>query len=240
MFTDFLSESYICVAASSVEEAFEYLSENEFSLVITDVTMSELSGIELLRKVVESYSNTPVVMISGINQPQFALDAIRLGAFDYLFKPCGLEMLEITVERALEQHAFLRNARRNELNLQAQNAELADSKAQLERLQTQIVHSQKTASFGELAAEIADELTNPAGLLDENLERLKQYVTGLKKLLIQYETAELQPDDNFYISAIKEKIDYQNLLMDLDAIISDCNYGTRHISHIIQNLQAFS
>ena len=77
-----LSADHECFVAASVLEAFDLLKNVEFALVITDIIMPGLSGTELLRKVISSFPQTAVIVVSGVDRPQRALDAIRLGAFD--------------------------------------------------------------------------------------------------------------------------------------------------------------
>src|SRR5690606_14381294 len=85
-FSKILASGYDCVEAESAIEALSRLRESHFDLVITDIMMPGLSGIELLRKVIETYPDTAVLVVSGVDRPQRALDAVRLGAFDYLIK----------------------------------------------------------------------------------------------------------------------------------------------------------
>jgi signal transduction histidine kinase len=240
LFADCLSTSYKCVQASSVSEALAHLKSTEFALVITDVIMPGLSGTELLRKIVENYPYTAVIMVSGVDRSQRALDAVRLGAFDYLIKPCDLDVLELTVERALERRTLMLNARQYKLDLEARNNELVRSKAQLERLQMQIVHSEKMASLGQLAAGIAHELNNPVGFIYGNLDFLNQSIGGLIKLLNYYDEAELNENVASGAVLIKEEIDYQTTLEDLNSIICDCREGAERIRDIVQNLRTFS
>jgi len=240
LFADCLSARYNCVEASSVSEALAHLKATEFALVITDVIMPGLSGTELLRKIVENYPYTAVIMVSGVDRPQRALDAVRLGAFDYLIKPCDVDVLELTVERALEKRSLILNARQYKLDLEARNNELIRSNLQLERLQTQIVHSEKMASLGQLAAGIAHELNNPVGFVYGNLDFLNQCIGGLIKLLDYYDKAELTESVASGAALIKEQIDYQTSLEDLDSIICDCRDGAERISDIVQNLRTFS
>jgi two-component system NtrC family sensor kinase len=240
LFVDCLSEQYDCVEAESVMDAFAQLSKTEFALVITDVIMPGLSGTELLRKVIETYPYTAVIMASGIDRPQRALDAVRLGAFDYLIKPCDLNVLELTVERALERRTLMINARQYKLDLEARNAELAQGKATLERLQAQIVHSEKMTSLGQLAAGIAHELNNPVGFIYGNMDILNSCLMELKELLNFYDTSELPAGIKAQADDIKGKIDYEATIKDLDLIIGDCRDGARRIRDIVQNLRTFS
>ena len=104
--------------------------------------------------------------------------------FDYLLKPCDMDVIELTVERALERRTLLRNGRHYRMELEKRNAEMARSKAELERLQAQLVHSEKMASLGQLAAGVAHELNNPAGFIYGNMDVLRQCAAGLERELV--------------------------------------------------------
>jgi signal transduction histidine kinase len=240
LFVDCLSEQYDCVEATTVMEAFAHLSETEFALVITDVLLPGLSGIELLRRIIENYPYTAVIMVSGVDRPQRALDAARLGAFDYLIKPCDLYLLELTVKHALERRTLLVNARQYKLDLEARNTELAEGKAALERLQAQIVHSEKMVSLGQLSAGIAHELNNPVGFIYGNMDILNSCLSELKELLNFYDKVELPAEIKSQADAIKERIDYEVTINDLNLIIGDCRDGAQRIRDIVQNLRTFS
>ncbi|MEP7213569.1 MAG: ATP-binding protein [Acidobacteriota bacterium] len=235
-----LGAKYDCSEAGSVVEAFELLKTNEFELVITDIIMPGLSGIELLRRVIESYPKTAVLIVSGVDRPQRALDAVRLGAFDYLIKPCDAGVLELTVERALERRNLLINANRYKRDLEERNKELVHGKAQLERLQAQIVQSEKMASIGQLSAGIAHELNNPVGFVHGNLDLLEGCVNDLMGLLRYYDQAGLPPNIKAEADAIKTRIHFADTVNDLGSIISDCREGTTRIKDIVQNLRTFS
>lgn len=240
MFGKYLSERYNCVEAESAIEAFALLAKTDFALVLTDILMPGISGIELLRKIIETYPYTAVIMISGVNNSQRALDAMRIGAFDYLIKPCDLNVLQITVERALERRALILNARQYKIDLERRNSELARGKADLERLQAQIIHNEKMASLGQLTAGIAHELNNPVGFIYGNLDILNEAISSLTKLLEYYEGAPLPESVALGAEKVKEKIDYHASLEDLELIIRDCREGAQRIRDIVQNLRTFS
>lgn len=240
IFADCLSSRYECIEAASVMEAFAQLTKEKFALVISDVMLPGLSGVELLRKVVDCYPETAVIMVSGVNQPHRALDAIRQGAFDYIIKPCDLEVLELTVSRALQHREWMLDARRYKDALEERVTELAAQKAELQRLQAQIVQSEKMASLGQLAAGVAHELNNPAAFIYGNMDLLSQYLGELKELLAAYTAAKLSLEDSETIDGIKAKIDYENMVGDLQTISSDCHEGANRIKDIVQNLRVFT
>src|SRR2546427_1218963 len=208
LFAAYLGENYSCATAVDALGALELLAREPFALVITDVQMHGLSGIELLRKITEHYKDTAVIIVSGINRTQRVMDAIRVGAADYLTKPCELDVLTISVERALERRMLLRNARRYKQDLEHRNAELASQKTEMENLQAQVLHAEKMASLGQLAAGVAHELNNPAGFIYSNIDLLKEYVERLQSCLSDYDKLTLPPEAAARISAIKKANDY--------------------------------
>lgn len=240
LFAAYLSESYSCETAADGVAALDLLARERFALVLTDMQMPGVGGVELLRKIVEHYTDTAVIMVSGIDRTQRVIDAIRVGASDYLIKPVELDVLSLCVERAIERRVLLRNARRYKSDLEARNTELAQQKAELIRLQARIVQSEKMASLGLLAAGVAHELNNPAGFIYSNLDVLKVYVDRLTQCLHAYEDVELSADLKTRIDELRKEIDYENIMSDLSSVLADCYTGAERIRDVVQNLRLFS
>lgn len=240
VFASALSEQYECATAANAHEALCLLAEQEFALVISDVQMPGLSGVELLRKIISDFPDVAVIMVSGIARPQRVIDMLRIGAFDYLLKPCDIDVLQVTVERALERCTLLRNGKRYKKDLERRNHELASQKAELERLQAQLLQSKKMASIGQLAGGVAHELNNPAGFIYSNMESLGRYTSDLNRLLGAYDRIPLSADANSEVMTIKREIAYDNLLPELSSIVADCQEGARRIRDIVLNLRTFS
>ena len=98
---ELLSASYSCQTADTAEQALAKLEAQRFDVVLTDISMPGLNGMELLERVVEKYPGTPVIIISGHSDQDHAEGLISRGAFDYLLKPFRLEVVEESVKRAL-------------------------------------------------------------------------------------------------------------------------------------------
>src|ERR1043166_142502 len=109
---DVLGSGYDCSDAGSAEEALAALSENTFDLVISDIDMGAMSGLELVPRVHSLSPDTVVVMVSGNQDIGFAIEALRVGAFDYITKPIDLRHVEASVERALNHCNLLKEKRR--------------------------------------------------------------------------------------------------------------------------------
>jgi len=116
--SDLLSVEYNCLRAVSAEQALARLEQNGFELVISDITMPGMSGLEMIPHVKRMSPNTVVVMISGMQTVESAIDALRLGAFDYLMKPFDLRQVEAVVKRALEHHELVTAKQRYENHLE--------------------------------------------------------------------------------------------------------------------------
>ena len=95
-------EGYLTIAVKSAEEAQTSIAENPPDLVYLDIWMPEIDGITLLKKWSETNQlNFPVIMISGHATIETAVEATRLGAFDFIEKPLSIEKLVTSAEKAL-------------------------------------------------------------------------------------------------------------------------------------------
>jgi DNA-binding NtrC family response regulator len=104
---DLLSAEHDCQTAETAEQALARLEVDSYDVVLTDISMPGLSGLELLGTVRQKYPDTPVIIISGISDQEHAQGLIRLGAFEYLLKPFRLEVVEKSVKRALDRRRNL-------------------------------------------------------------------------------------------------------------------------------------
>jgi len=111
LLVDLLGTAYRCSEAASAEEALTALSHEEFDLVISDIDMGGMSGLELVPRVHSLAPDTVVVMISGNQDIEFAIKALRVGAFDYITKPIDIRHVEASVERALKHASLLKEKR---------------------------------------------------------------------------------------------------------------------------------
>jgi DNA-binding NtrC family response regulator len=88
-------------------EALKKIEENPYDVVILDIMMPNIDGLEVLRRVKETHPNVDVIMITGLSQVDTAVQAMKLGAFDYISKPFEPDELKLVVYRALERRRLL-------------------------------------------------------------------------------------------------------------------------------------
>ncbi|MCD4686205.1 MAG: response regulator transcription factor [Anaerolineae bacterium] len=97
--------------AASGEEALEMLDRQPYDVVLTDIRMPGLTGVELLAKIKEHSSDVVVILLTGYASLETAIESLRLGAHDYLVKPSSSQDIRDSVSRGLERARNLRHRR---------------------------------------------------------------------------------------------------------------------------------
>lgn len=98
------AEGYTVLSVDNGNDALAALEEGQFSLVITDIRLPGAGGIEILRKSQTESPTTPVIMMTAYGNIKDAVEAMRIGAFDYITKPFDLDEMLLNVVRALDVH----------------------------------------------------------------------------------------------------------------------------------------
>ena len=96
-------EGYSCVTAHNGREALTHFYKNAFSLIISDIKMPEMNGIELLKKVKAMHPKMIVIIVTAYPEIDMAVEAMRVGAYDFIIKPADLDLVLLSVRRALEK-----------------------------------------------------------------------------------------------------------------------------------------
>jgi len=134
-----LKANYDCQTAASAEEALEILERDVFSLVISDINMKGITGLEMVPQILAVAPDTVVIIMSGAQAMENAVGALRVGAFDYLMKPFDLRLVEAAVRRGVEHYQLLVNKRQYEIDLEEKVRErTAELLATTIRLETEI------------------------------------------------------------------------------------------------------
>jgi putative two-component system response regulator len=118
LLSTYLSREHASVTASNADEATSLLAGGLFNLVMTDITMPGTSGLELCQFIQQTCPETVVIVVSGMTDIQYAIEAMRYGAFDYVTKPFDLQQVMMAVNRALRYQVLVSAKRHYEQSLE--------------------------------------------------------------------------------------------------------------------------
>jgi two-component system response regulator HydG len=142
--TDLQLCGYETVWQPTAEEAFERWHHEDFDVVLTDLKLPGLSGLDLCERLVANRPDVPVVVMTAFGSMETAVAAVRVGAYDFVTKPIDLEMLRLVLERAIRHRA-----------LQAQVKTLSEAVARSRRFDTLMGESPPMQHLYQQLAQIA-------------------------------------------------------------------------------------
>ena len=155
--------------------------------------------------------------------------AIAMENNEYLQK--STEMIKkLTAAEVREQ--YLKELEKTNSELDTKNRDLQKLYDELKNTQTQLIHSEKMASLGQLVAGISHELNNPIGFIYSNARQLKTYTTRIEKFIHDYDL------DESHKAA--SRLNIEELLPDLKSLINDTISGSQMVKEIVDNLRNFS
>ncbi len=137
-------EHYRVATAPNAESALRLISKNHFDLVISDIRMPGLSGMDLLAKLREQSPGVPVILITAFGTVNDAVAAMKLGAFDYVLKPLNVDEFKVIVQKALEHGRLV-----------DENRYLRAFAEKTSRFESLVGHSKKMRELFELASQVA-------------------------------------------------------------------------------------
>jgi len=122
-------EGYTVILAENGEEGLARVREEKVDLVLCDVKMAKMDGMEVLRRIHTEHRDLPVIMISGHGTIQTAVEAVKLGAYDFIEKPPDLNRLLITIRNALEKHSLVQETKKLRKQVKGLQPIIGESKA---------------------------------------------------------------------------------------------------------------
>lgn len=185
VFFDILKyKGYEVDTAKDGYEAIEKVKKKSYSMILTDIKMPGLSGIDMFKEIREINPDLPVLMITGYPRMETAVELMKLGAFAYISKPIKLDELYREIEVALEKEKLIRKNKELFQNLQQVNKELEEANEkkvrerakELEESQKKLLSLERLAATGQITVEIAHEIRNPLSVIANSAYLLSRII----------------------------------------------------------------
>ncbi len=168
---------YDAIDVSSGEEAVRIISEQRVHLILSDLVMEGMDGLQLLENVKLVSPQTIFILITGYGSLKTAVSALRLGAYDYLLKPCDEEELCYRVKRALEMQNFGEEQKR----------------------------IQETSAIAKTTITLSDKINTPLNIILGNVEILQLLFKDIDNIKVK-KTLETIEKQIFSIKEVMEKL----------------------------------
>lgn len=225
-------ERYDVTLCSNGSDALSLLKENKFDLVLTDLIMQGISGIELLREVKELDKDIATILLTGHASIETAIQAVRLGANDYMLKPINLEELQIRVRRAFERVELEKRLCEAERKLTF-HATIATTNHEINQpltviisaidmikmeLQKYNIDNKRLTNYLQLMQKSSMRIANILKKLREiNHPKIQDVPLGMKMIEIQDEDVSIfsKPMKNRYVLVIEDEENLRHILKDV-------------------------
>ncbi len=167
------SEGYSVATSDNAAEAMAEIQKNNIDVVLTDIRMPEVSGIELLEKMHKHNSQLPVILITAYANMRLAIEAIKMGAFDFIIKPASPDYLIHSVKKAAEYNNYVRLKENYKVYLEGKvhqrTLELDSARKEAEGLSSELV--ERLTTLAEFRDTEAGVHVRRIGIFSEVLSR---------------------------------------------------------------------
>jgi signal transduction histidine kinase len=221
-----LKDSYNIHMAENGAEALEKVNSGGIDLVIMDMKMPVMNGMEALKKIKEKDQLVSVIMVTGYGTVDTAVEAMKIGAFDYISKPFDSEEIQKKVQSALEESRRLARTQRMLEQLHEASERISQ---QQDHLQKELIKLSKLSSIGMLAQGIAHNLSSPLLIILGRAELVKDKLLDLRNKLQQNLQSD-SPHEKDHLSRLFEE--YDNNIRNTEIIIEN----VAKLTEIVRNM----
>ncbi|GAG12177.1 unnamed protein product, partial [marine sediment metagenome] len=172
-------EGHECTVASDGTSALRQLNAHQFDLALLDIRMPGKSGTDILREIQVKYPDTAVIMVTAVLDVETAIESINMGAYDYIIKPVDLNMLAVSVDRALDKRRLILENREYQLHLEEK------VEAQTQKIRNSFLNSitslayaleakdKYTSGHSQRVTETAVAIARELGMSEESIEKIR-------------------------------------------------------------------
>lgn len=239
-----LQPHFDVLAAPSGERALQIAaSVPQPDLILLDVLMPGMDGYEVFARLRDNPAtrDIPVIFVTGLDSPEEEEKGLELGAVDYITKPYRPPIILARVHAQLELKHVRDRLENQNIYLEAEVARRIEEN---QRVQLQLMQSDKLAAVGQLSAGIAHEINNPVGFVTSNLGSLDRYLQDIFEILDAYEALEeVCTSGEAALSKLRElkkRKDIGFLREDIGKLLSESRQGLARVAKIVSDLKSFS
>lgn len=158
------------ITAFNGREALNYLKENRVDIIITDMKMPFMDGLELIENIRQKDSNIPIIIISGHSEIDFFLKAIKFGVDGYILKPLDLESFMVVLNKVIEKIELKKENENYKRTLEEKVRTETDKRINQEKI---LIQQSKLAAMGEMIDAIAHQWKQPLNIISMNADMLQ-------------------------------------------------------------------
>ena len=168
---------YLCSTAFNGNDALTKLSVQDFDVVLLDIRLPDMSGIEVLAKIRSNHPNTETIMVTVVSDPDTAIEAMKLGALDYIVKPFNLDRLDATIRIISEtrKHLAERSDYQTPLYLGGEEEDkqaMEDSLSEMNALARGVeVKYDLVTGYSHIVTQRTIEIAQQLGIAEEEIQR---------------------------------------------------------------------
>lgn len=224
------SQGFEVAIAISGERALQQVAQEIPDLILLDVMMPGIDGFETCQRLksLSLIQNVPVIFMTALSDTENKVKALELGAVDYVTKPFETREVLARVRTHLKLHRLT----------QTLEQEVNKKVSELQRIQMQLVQSEKMSALGNLVAGVAHEINNPIGFLNGSINNAKEYVQDLLDYIALYQ--QHHPQAASPVQKKAEAIDLEFLTEDLTKLLNSMQGASDRIAGISTSLRNFS
>jgi len=215
-------EGYEVLCAYSGNEGLNIIENHKIDVVITDIQMDDMNGIEVLQRAKKLYRDIEGIVVTGFKDQELAIKSLRAGAIDYITKPVNLDEILFSIKNAIERINLNRDRlyRNRELKISSEiiskmNKELErrieERSKELDQTQAQLFQTSKLATLGEMSAGLAHEMNQPLG----GISLVSRYMRKLME---------------------RDKLSNE----EIDSCLGDIEASVKRMAKIIQHIRTFA